>query len=74
MCNGYRYEGKRDCNKLHIRNNSQNGKPVEVMFYYAVRHATDELGLKSGDNIVLTGGRASMQSGSTNTIRLETVK
>ena len=47
---------------------------VEVMFYYAVRHATDELGLKSGDNIVLTGGRASMQSGSTNTIRLETVK
>ena len=47
---------------------------VDVMFYHAARHATDILGLKSGDNIILTGGQASKQSGSTNTIRLETIK
>lgn len=47
---------------------------VDVMFYHATRHATDILGLKGGDNIVLTGGQAGKQSGSTNTIRLETIK
>lgn len=47
---------------------------VDVMFYHAARHAMDILGLKSGDNIILTGGQASKQSGSTNTIRLETIK
>lgn len=47
---------------------------VDVMFYHAARHAMGILGLKSGDNIILTGGQASKQSGSTNTIRLETIK
>lgn len=47
---------------------------VDVMFYHASRHAMDILGLKRGDNIILTGGQASKQSGSTNTIRLETIK
>ena len=47
---------------------------VDVMFYYAARSAKEILGLKSGDNIILTGGQTSKQSGSTNTIRLETVK
>ena len=47
---------------------------VDVMFYHAARHATDLLELKSGDNIILTGGQAGKQSGSTNTIRLETIK
>ena len=47
---------------------------VDVMFYYASRHAMDILELKSGDNIILTGGQASKQSGSTNTIRLETIR
>lgn len=47
---------------------------VDVMFYHAARHATDFLGLKSGDNIILTGGQASKQSGTTNTIRMETIK
>ena len=47
---------------------------VDVMFYHATRHATDILGLKGGDNIVLTGGQDGKQSGSTNTIRLETIK
>lgn len=47
---------------------------VDVMFYHAAWHATDLLELKSGDNIILTGGQAGKQSGSTNTIRLETIK
>ena len=47
---------------------------VDVMFYHASRHAMDILELKSGDNIILTGGQASKQSGSTNTIRLETIR
>ena len=47
---------------------------VDVMFYHAARHATDFLELKSGDNIILTGGQAGKQSGSTNTKRLETIK
>ncbi len=47
---------------------------VDVMFYHAARHATDLLELKSGDNIILTGGQAGKQSGCTNTIRLETIK
>lgn len=46
---------------------------VEVMFYYAVRHAKKEFNLQKGDNIVLTGGQANGTSGNTNTIRLETL-
>ena len=47
---------------------------VDVMFYQATQHAVEILGLVSGDNITLTGGQTSKQSGSTNTIRLETIK
>ena len=46
---------------------------VDVMFFYAMRHAKEVFGLESGDNVVLTGGKAG-DSGSTNTIRVETVK
>ena len=53
---------------------SEEFNSVDVMFYYAVRHAKDVLGLESGDNVVLTGGQAGGESGHTNTIRLETVK
>ena len=53
---------------------SEEFDSVDVMFYHAARHAADILGLKSGDNIILTGGQASKRSGSTNTIRLETIK
>ena len=53
---------------------SEEFSSVDVMFYYAVRHAKDVLGLESGDNVVLTGGQAGGESGHTNTIRLETVK
>ena len=47
---------------------------VDVMFYYATKNAVDIFGLESGDNIILTGGQTSKQSGSTNTIRLTTIK
>ena len=53
---------------------SEEFDSVDVTFYHAARHAVDLLGLQSGDNIILTGGQTSKQPGSTNTIRLETIK
>ena len=53
---------------------SEEFDSVDVMFYHAAQHAVDILGLKTGDNIILTGGQISGQTGSTNTIRLETIK
>lgn len=53
---------------------SESFDSMDVMFYYAMKHATDVLGLQKGDNIVLTGGQISGQSGNTNTIRLETIR
>lgn len=47
---------------------------VEVMFYMAKMKAIDYLGLKSGDNIVMTGGKINGHSGNTNTIKLEIVE
>ena len=47
---------------------------VDDMLYHATRHAAEIPVLKSGDNIILTGGQAGKKSGSTNTIRLETIK
>ena len=53
---------------------SEEYSSVDVMFYQAVQHAKDVLDIKVGDNLVLTGGQISGQSGNTNTIRLETIK
>ncbi len=53
---------------------SEEFNSVDVMFYHALRHAKDVLGLQKGDNVILTGGQASGLSGNTNTIRLETIK
>ena len=47
---------------------------VEVMFYSGLRQAKQALNLKSGDNVVLTGGQINGQPGNTNTIKIETVK
>ncbi len=52
---------------------SEEFPSVDVMFFYAMRHAKEVFGLASGDNVVLTGGKAG-DSGSTNTIRVETIK
>ena len=53
---------------------SEEYSSVDVMFYQAVQHAKDVLDIKVGDNLVLTGGQISGQSGNTNTIRLENIK
>lgn len=53
---------------------SEEFNSVDVMFYHAVRHAKDIFKLEKNDNVVLTGGQISGQSGNTNTIRLETIK
>ncbi len=47
---------------------------MDVMFYYAKKATTDILGLKPGDNMLLTGGPINGQHGNTNTIKLETVE
>lgn len=52
---------------------SEEFNSVDVMYYYAVRHAKDVFKLKAGDNLVLTGGQISGKSGNTNTIRLEII-
>ena len=46
---------------------------MDVMFYYAKKATIDALGLKAGDNIVLTGGPINGTSGNTNTIKIESV-
>ncbi len=46
---------------------------LEVLFYTAKRFAKDTLGLQSGDKLILTGGSRMSESGTTNTIRFETV-
>ena len=46
---------------------------MDVMFYYAKKATADILGLREGDNILLTGGPINGQSGNTNTIKIETI-
>ncbi len=53
---------------------SEEFNSAEVMFYHGLNEAKKELGLQSGDNVVLTGGQINGQTGNTNTIKIETVK
>ena len=46
---------------------------LEVLFYTATRFAKHTLGLQSGDKVIITGGSRMSESGTTNTIRFETV-
>lgn len=46
---------------------------MDVMFYYAMASAKQVLGLKPGDNVVLTGGPINGKTGNTNTIKVETI-
>ncbi|MDO5399916.1 MAG: pyruvate kinase [Eubacteriales bacterium] len=46
---------------------------VDVMFYHAQKAAAEILGLKHGDNVVITGGPINGRSGNTNTLKIETV-
>ena len=53
---------------------SEEYTSVEVIFFRAVAEAKRVLGLKRGDNVVLTGGQINGTPGNTNIIKLETVK
>ena len=53
---------------------SEEYSSVEVVFYQALCKAKSVLKLKSGDNVVLTGGLINGPAGNTNTIKVETVK
>ncbi len=46
---------------------------MDVMFYYAKNSAVKALSLRSGDNIILTGGAVGGPIGNTNTIKLEQI-
>ena len=46
---------------------------LEVLFYTAKRFAKKTLGLSAGDKVIMTGGSQMSESGTTNTIRFETV-
>ena len=46
---------------------------MDVLNYYAIRAAKQQLRLETGDTIVMTGGDTSGASGNTNVIRIETV-
>ena len=47
---------------------------IEVLNFYALRAAGEALGLKKGDTVVMTLGDTSGASGSTNVVRIDTVK
>ena len=46
---------------------------MDVMFYHAINHAKNTLGLSKGDRVVLTGGPLNGKTGNTNTIKVEEV-
>lgn len=53
---------------------SEEFSSMDVMFYHGMNRAKEVLGLKKGDNLILTGGPINGQSGNTNTLRLETLQ
>ena len=53
---------------------SEEYPSIEVVFYQAKCVAERVFSLKSGDNIVLTGGKINGEPGNTNTIKVERVK
>ena len=52
---------------------SEQFNSSDVLFYHATRAAKENLPLKPGDLIVLTGGIINGKSGNTNTIKVETI-
>ena len=47
---------------------------MDVMFWQDLKYAKDLLGLKQGDNVVLTGGQINGAPGNTNTIKVESIR
>lgn len=52
----------------------ENYDSAEVMFYNALKKATEVFHLKKDDNVVITGGLMNGRSGNTNIIRVDQVK
>ena len=53
---------------------SEKFDSTDVLFYHAQKVAKDELNLKPGDNIIMTGGAINGKSGNTNLIKIETIE
>ena len=53
---------------------SEEYPSLDIVFYQGLQHAKQLFNLKSGDNVVLTGGQIMTRSGSTNTIKVETIQ
>lgn len=51
----------------------QEFSSMDVMFFHGVESAKRYLGLKTGDNVVLTGGPINGKTGNTNTIKVEQI-
>ncbi len=52
---------------------SEKFTSTDVLFYHALRAAKDNFKLDKGDSVVMTGGVANGDAGSTNTIKVETI-
>ena len=52
---------------------SEEFTSLDVIFYHGIIRAKEVLGLKKGDNLILTGGPINGKTGNTNTLRLETL-
>ncbi len=52
---------------------SEQFDSTDVLFYHALRTARKAMGLKKGDNVVMTGGNINGTCGNTNLIKIETV-
>lgn len=53
---------------------SEEYQSIDVLFYYGLQKAKELMGLKSGDNVVLTGGQIGGQAGNTSIIKVEAIK
>jgi len=53
---------------------SEEYPSLDIVFYQGLQHAKSLFKLKAGDNVVLTGGQIMTTSGSTNIIKVETIK
>lgn len=52
---------------------SEEFDSTDVLFYHAVRQAKENLDVKKGDCVVITGGMINGKSGNTNTIKVENI-
>ena len=53
---------------------SEQFTSTDVLFYHALRAAKENLDLKPGDSVVMTGGITNGKSCNTNLIKIETVE